>query len=74
MQSHVPVAVSAIVEIWSRSPQTINREAATSIILRKLLRNQAGSYKPLLAAIVRLVRDPQIAEYIHGWQRGHFLT
>ncbi|MFK0382736.1 hypothetical protein [Agrobacterium sp. NPDC090273] len=74
MRSHVPVAVSAIVEIWSRSPLVVNRERATSIILRKLLRNQTANYKPLLEAVRRLVRDPQIAEYIYGWQEGHFLT
>ncbi|WCK76464.1 PIN domain-containing protein [Agrobacterium fabrum] len=74
MRSHVPVAVSAIIEIWSRSPLIVNRERATSIILRKLLRNQTTSYKPLLQTVRRLVRDPEIADYISGWQKGHFLT
>lgn len=74
MKSHVPVAVSAIVEIWSRSPLIVNREKAISIILRKLLRNQTASYKPLLQAIRRSVRNSEIADYIYSWQKGHFLT
>lgn len=74
MRSHVLVAASAILEIWSRNPKVVNREKATSMILQKLLRHQTTSYKPLLQAIRRQVRDPRISEYIHGWQKGHFLA
>jgi cellulose synthase operon protein C len=65
--------VSAIVEIWSRTSLNADREKAASIILRMLLRNQTERYKPLLHALRRLVGHPQIADYIDGWQKGHFL-
>lgn len=74
MESHVSVAVSAILEIWFRSPLIVNRERATSIILRNLLRNQTTNYKPLLESIRISVSNPRIADYISRWQKGHFLA
>ncbi|WP_425647896.1 PIN domain-containing protein [Agrobacterium leguminum] len=73
IRSHIPVAASAIVEIWSRTSLATDREKAASVILRMLLRNQTDRYKPVLYAVRRLVGHPQIADYIDGWQKGHFL-
>jgi tetratricopeptide (TPR) repeat protein len=74
MRSHIPVAVSAISEIWSRRTLIQYREKATSIILRKLIRNQSENYKEILDIIGRLVRNPNLIEYIRGWRKGHFLV
>lgn len=74
MKSHIFVAVSAIIEIWSHSTPITNYKRATSTILRKLLRNQTDNYRELLDGIQRLVPDPQTIEYIKSWQKGHFLN
>ncbi|MDA5635596.1 hypothetical protein PL640_20860 [Agrobacterium sp. ST15.16.024] len=74
MRSHIPVAVSAIKEIWTRHTLTQYRGKATSVILRKLVRNQRENYKVVLDAVRRLVRDKDIVEYVDGWRTGHFLA
>ncbi|MBY3484496.1 PIN domain-containing protein [Rhizobium laguerreae] len=74
MRSHIPVAVAAIAEIWSLGTVIPYREKATSIILRKLLRNQRENYKEILDQVRRSVRNPEITWYIGGWQAGHFLA
>lgn len=74
MKSHVEVAVSAISALWDFRTLSPERERATSIILRCLVRLQEGNTRRVLDTVETILRGCDASRYIAGWRVGHFLT
>lgn len=73
--SHCGVAVEYLTGVWSESPVSLDDYAATSHLLRALLKERTLDYKEILNTIsAHLRRRPGFATYLHGWARGHFLN
>lgn len=71
--SHIPVAANALDEIWNDPTLISVRGVLIGVILRKLIRNSAGSYREILAALKKQIRRGFLHHHIEGWQAGHFL-
>ena len=73
--SHCGVAIEYLNQIWSKTPVTLGDYAATSHLLRALLKDRTLDYQAILNTIHgHLRRKPGFATYLHGWARGHFLN
>lgn len=73
--SHCAVVIEYLSEIWSNSPISLGDCAATSSLLRALLRERTHDYAAILYAIhAHLRRKHGFSTYLHDWARGHFLT
>jgi hypothetical protein len=73
--SHCRVAIEYLTEIWSKSTFSLGDCAATSHVLRALLKERTFDYKQILNTIDALLRRQHgLAVYLREWARGHFLN
>jgi cellulose synthase operon protein C len=73
-RSHLMAVVGCLRDIWTGYPPKKYREAATSIMLRQLIRERTGDYPALLSAVNYYASDiPLLVDYLECWVRGHFL-
>jgi tetratricopeptide (TPR) repeat protein len=72
--SHVSVAKSFLLSVWSMELPDIQKEAASGLVLEKLLRNRAIDWKQI-AQVLRseLAHHYRARSYLDRWLRGHFL-
>ena len=71
--SHRRIAIEYITEIWSNSPVGLGDRAATSHLLRALLKERTLDYKAILNTVhAHLRRKPAFAAYLQAWARWQF--
>lgn len=74
METHICVAIDAIIGLWCTDSLKTVREKATSVILRNLIRYQGESARAVLDTVQKLVWYRDIENYIVGWRAGHFVA
>jgi len=73
--SHIEASVESLVGIWNAEELFNVRQAATSILLRNLLRERHEDYHEIFVGLFkRLSEFRAIQEYMRGWAKGHFLV
>jgi tetratricopeptide (TPR) repeat protein len=77
MRSHLNVLVNFIALLWPPDDALdwLKTRAATGLSLEIFLGNRSRDWAPLLNEIlVRSLRDRDLARYLSGWVRGHFIS
>ncbi|HVK80243.1 MAG TPA: hypothetical protein VM915_06500, partial [Verrucomicrobiae bacterium] len=72
--SHIGAVLDCLEEIWSGAPDVPQVQAATSALLRQLIRERHRDYRAIIVALLqRARRNAVVHNFILGWARGHFL-
>jgi tetratricopeptide (TPR) repeat protein len=77
MRSHLNVLVNFIALLWPPDDvlDWVKTRAATGLSLEIFLSNRSHDWAPLLGEILLWSRrDRDLARYLSGWLRGHFIT
>jgi predicted Zn-dependent protease len=72
MRSHIKVALETIHGLWSTKSLIPVRQRVTSLLLRKLVRNQGENSRVVVDTIQTLARSREVKDYIECWRIGHF--
>lgn len=73
-QSHVLAVVECLRTIWPDETILEYRQAATGLLLERLIRERQD-YAAMLRAVRHHLKDfLRFGEYVDGWVRGHFLS
>ena len=72
MRSHINVALETIHGLWSTKSLIPVRQRVTSLLLRKLVRNQGENSRVVVDTIQTLARSREVKVYIECWRIGHF--
>jgi cellulose synthase operon protein C len=72
--SHVSVASKFLVSVWDLDLPEIRRQAASGIVLEKLLRYRSVDWRQIVEALrSEMVSQYRAREYLETWLQGHFL-
>lgn len=72
--SHVATALECLARLWSGDGTGVDRKAATSLLLRRLLNGRHGDYGAILRSVILAVRPlPNLLEFTIDWARGNFI-
>ena len=72
--SHVGTALECLRRLWSPAGAGIDREAATSILLRRLLSYRSNDYGAILKTLILAVKNsPYLLAFCLTWTRGNFI-
>jgi hypothetical protein len=73
--SHVSVASKVLRLVWSLELPDLTKEAASGILLEKLLRCRSSDWKEIVGVLRQEVASQYRArDYLERWLRGHFLV
>jgi len=75
MHSHANVVIGALSAIWDGPPDdSVKRAAATSVVLRSVIRGRRSDYADCLGYIAACSRSNEaLIQHISGFITGHFL-
>jgi hypothetical protein len=72
--SHADAVAGFLTALWRDRSLVAQRQAATSAILRQLLRDRTRDYQHILVYLAKkFSSNGALAEYLDGWAFGHFL-
>lgn len=74
INSHSRVGVVFLQNLWSKRIIELSDLAATSYLLRSLLRERTKDYQIILRALDHHVGSTKFHNYLRDWARGHFIT
>jgi hypothetical protein len=73
--SHVSAAAKFLLSIWPMQLSDLRKEAASGIVLEKLLRHRSSDWTQIVQALrLEMVHQYRALDYLERWLRGHFLT
>jgi cellulose synthase operon protein C len=73
-RSHVRACLNFLGNVWMDPSTEASRKPATSLLLRRLLHERCDDYGVILGLLLKHVKSSsQLANYVHGWARGHFI-
>ena len=71
---HVATALECLARLWSRDADCVDRKAASSLLLRRLLSFRHDDYGAILRAVILAVRPlPYLPEFTMAWARANFI-
>ena len=72
--SHVATALECLAKLWHGDGAGVDREAATSLLLRQLLSGRHDDYGAILRTVILAVRPvPALLAFALAWARGNFI-
>jgi hypothetical protein len=74
MRAHVKVTATFLIDLWRISDPDLKSQAATGLIIGKLLRFRQDDWAKWVALLIVLIRgNTSLLTYIGTWLTGHFL-
>jgi predicted nucleic acid-binding protein len=74
MVAHVKVTAALLIDLWGVNDLDLKSQAATGLIISKLIRFRQDSWAKWLALLIAVIRGNRpLLAYIGAWLTGHFL-